>query len=144
MGLSLQSLISVLFFCFILLFIFFVNPYNKWNLLRFCELRFTHHIVIFITLAATILLSIMPMSLSPYWNGTLHELADKQQYDRMGDALLHGHLYIDKGDIDPALQTMKNPYDKAEREGLEMPDDVCVVLEDLANAVGLDLAACLK
>ena len=118
MGFSLQSLISVLFFSFLLLFIFFVNPYNKWNQLRFCELRFTHHVVIFITLAATILLSIMPMSLSPYWNGTLHELADKQQYDRMGDALLHGHLYIDNGDIDPALQMMKNPYDKAERERL--------------------------
>ena len=115
---SLQALISVLFFCFILLFIFFVNPNNKWNLIKFCEPRFTHYIIIFITLVVTVLLSVMPMSLSPYWNGTLHELSDKQQYDRMGDALLQGHLYIDNGDIDPALQTMKNPYDKAEREKL--------------------------
>ena len=34
---SLQALISVLFFCFILLFLFFVNPNNKWNLINFAN-----------------------------------------------------------------------------------------------------------
>lgn len=58
------------------------------------------------------------MPLSPYWNGTLKVFADKQQYDRMGDALLRGRLYIDNGDIDPALETMDNPYDLTERERL--------------------------
>ena len=76
------------------------------------------------------------MSLSPYWNGTIvgnvkqQEYrngalvniivynADKQQYDRLGDALLKGHLYIDNGNIDPALEKMENPYDAVLREKL--------------------------
>lgn len=118
MEFGLQHIISACGLSFVALFVFFISPYNKWHSIVMDELRFSNHIIIGFTLLLTIALCIMPMSLSPYWNGTLQELSDKQQYDRMGDALLQGHLYIDRGDIDPALQAMENPYDKTERERL--------------------------
>ena len=115
---SLQYTVSFCFFCFICLFLLFSLPPNKWHTLELNRLQSFHQVVILLTMLATVLVSILPMSLSPYWNGTVHELSDKQQYDRMGDALLQGHLYIDNGDIDPVLRAMENPYDKAERERL--------------------------
>ena len=80
------------------------------------EIRFSHKVVIVFSLLVTVLISILPMSLSPYWNGTMIYRADKQQYDKLGDSLLKGHLYIDNNDIDPALEAMRNPYDSDERE----------------------------
>ena len=117
---NLRYVVSLCFLCFILLFIFFIRPSNKWHSLAMSELQFTHRIVIELTLFITILLSVMPMPLSPYWNGSLKAFADKQQYDRMGDALLQGRLYIDNGEIDPALEAMENPYDARERERLNV------------------------
>lgn len=118
LGLSLQNMISISFLFFILLFSFFIWPNNKWHSLSMAEIGASQRIIISITLLATILISILPMPLSPYWNGTVKAFADKQQYDRMGDALLQGRLYIDNGDIDPALEAMENPYDTAARKRL--------------------------
>ena len=116
--LSLQNLISFSFACFICLLIFFIRPSNRWHSLALSEIGFNHRLIVAITLIFTILVSILPMPLSPYWNGSLKKAADKQQYDRMGDALLQGHLYIDNCDIDPSLEAMENPYDTKERERL--------------------------
>lgn len=115
---DLQIIVRLGFTCFILLFIIFIMPINRWHFLKMEELQPSHHIAIIIAVLATIAMSTIPMSLSPYWNGTLQELSDKQQYDRMGDALLEGHLYIDDGNIDRNLKEMDNPYDKFERERL--------------------------
>ena len=82
------------------------------------ELRSSHQFIIGVVLFATLLIVVCPMSLSPYWTGQIQLYADKQQYDRLGDALLQGHLYIDDGDIDPALEAMENPYDTEERKKL--------------------------
>ena len=116
--LNLQHFISLGFICFILLFLFFSLPNNKWHFLAITEITFFHNAVIAFTVLVTILITVLPMSLSPYWNGTIPYKADKQQYDRMGDALLQGRLYIDNGDIDPALEVMENPYDSVLRENL--------------------------
>lgn len=113
---SLHQAISVNLLCFIVIFAFFIRKTNKWHNLALSELQFLHRFIIIITLTLTILIAILPMPLSPYWNGSLKEFADKQQYDRLGDALLQGHLYIDNNDIDPALEAMENPYDRKERE----------------------------
>ena len=115
---NLQNWVSIAFVCFILLFIFFLKSNNKWHSIAMSDLQFSHRIIIELTLFATILIAVTPMPLSPYWNGSLKLFADKQQYDRLGDALLQGHLYIDNGDIDPVLKTMDNPYDFKEREKL--------------------------
>ena len=112
---GIQQIVSTGFFCFILIFAFFIWPNNKWHFLTMNEIRFSHKVVIVFSLLVTVLIAILPMSLSPYWNGTMIYMADKQQYDRLGDALLKGHLYIDNNDIDPALEAMENPYDSDER-----------------------------
>ncbi len=115
---TLQNWISVSFVSFLLLFIFFVLPNNKWHFLSIENFQFFHKSVIVITLLVTVLISILPMPLSPYWNGSLKQWADKQQYSRMADALLQGRLYIDNGNIDPKLEAMENPYDRTERKRL--------------------------
>ena len=117
---AVQHIVSTLFVCFILLFIFFIRPSNKWHYLSISNIGTSHFFVVLIILLTVVLLCILPMSLSPYWNGTMIYRADKQQYDRMGDALLQGRLYIDNNDIDPALEAMENPYDADERERLDI------------------------
>jgi len=97
---------------------FFIRPQNKWHFLAFSEISFIHKVVVELTVLMTILIAILPMSLSPYWNGELPSWSDKQQYARMADALLQGHLHIDNGNIDHRLKEMENPYDKTEREKL--------------------------
>ena len=70
-----------------------------------------------ITLAAEILLilaCILPMSLSPIWNGEVPD--HRNEYEVMADSLLEGHLYLDYDDIDPKLLTMENPYDPEARK----------------------------
>ena len=115
---SLQNLISLSFFFFLLLFVFFIRPNNKWHSLSMGEIGLKQNTIIVIILLAIISLCILPMPLSPYWNGTVKVFADKQQYDRLGDALLKGRLYIDNNDIDPALEAMDNPYNTQERQRL--------------------------
>ncbi|MBQ5345070.1 MAG: hypothetical protein J6F33_07740 [Acidaminococcaceae bacterium] len=80
------------------------------------EISFVHKVVVILTLLMTILIAIFPMSLSPYWNGTMVYKADKQQYAHMADALIKGHLYLDNGDVSSILEEMENPYDGKERE----------------------------
>ena len=116
----LQYLVSTIFASFLLIFIVFVRPSNKWHFLSVNEIQVPHQLIISLNLILTILVTVLPMSLSPYWNGSIPYKADKQQYDRMADALLQGHLYIDNGDIDPALSMMENPYDSVLRETWEV------------------------
>lgn len=73
-----------------------------------------------VTLTMTILLCILPMSLSPSYNGEIPDYMN--QYELIAESFLEGHLYIDYDDIDPKLSTMENPYDPAARES----DDVSV------------------
>ena len=133
---SLQHIVSSCFFCFILLLLFFIRPSNTWHHITINDIKPFHKIIIGLTLIGTVLAAVLPMSLSPYWNGTIvgnvkqQEYrngtlvniivynADKQQYDRLGDALLQGHLHIDNGNIDPVLEKMENPYDNGLREKL--------------------------
>ena len=115
---SIQYMTSFGVVFFILMLIFFMYPKNKWHLTTVSEIKIIHTAIIFFSILLTILVTILPMSLSPYWNGSMIYRADKQQYDRMGGALLQGRLYIDNNDVDPALEAMENPYDADERERL--------------------------
>lgn len=115
---SLSNIISSGLVFFVFLLFFFVRTANKWHNLAINEIENVHRIVVVISLMFTIFICIFPMSLSPCWNGTIHIASDKQQYGRLADSLLEGHLYIDKGDIDPALEAMENPYDTITREKL--------------------------
>ena len=42
------------------------------------------------------------------------------QYEELSEAMANGHLYVDNNDIDPKLLAMENPYDRNERERLDV------------------------
>ncbi len=67
---------------------------------------------------ATVLVCILPMSLSPYWNGEFPQ--HRNQYEVMAESLLNGHIYMDYDDIDPRLLEMDNPYDTMKRVELDV------------------------
>ena len=67
-------------------------------------------------LCATVLVCVLPMGLSPIWNG--QEPGHRNQYEVMAESLLKGHLYMDYDDVDPRLLTMANPYDPQLRDAL--------------------------
>ena len=63
----------------------------------------------FICMIITIVISVYPMSLSPVWNGKIP--GHRDQYERMAQSILNGHLYLEYEDVDPRLSEMENPYD---------------------------------
>lgn len=65
--------------------------------------------VIMVVLLLVILLCILPMGLSPSYNGEIPDYTN--QYELMAESILNGHLYIDYDDIDPRLLSMDSPYD---------------------------------
>ena len=52
----------------------------------------------FICMIITIVISVYPMSLSPVWNGTIP--GHRDQYERMAQSILNGHLYLEYEDVD--------------------------------------------
>lgn len=57
---------------------------------------------------------ILPMGLSPTYNG--EEPEHRNQYELITEAFLSGHLYFQYNDIDHRLLAMENPYDAEARE----------------------------
>ena len=74
--------------------------------------------IIPVVLLLTILLCIIPMGLSPYYNGERPDFTN--QYELMAESILNGHLYIDYPDIDPKLLALDNPYDFEARKAAEV------------------------
>lgn len=72
----------------------------------------------FLTLTMTILLCVLPMSLSPSYNGEKPDYMN--QYELLTESFLEGHLYIDYDDIDPKLIALDNPYDPEAREAADV------------------------
>lgn len=70
-----------------------------------------------IVILAVILVSVLPMGLSPVWNGKIPK--HRNQYEKMADAILAGHLYLDY-EVDEKLLKMKNPYDPDARKVLRV------------------------
>ena len=74
-----------------------------------------------LSLAAVLLtaaLCILPMGLSPAWNGEAAPYL--RQYGQLAEAILDGHFYLDDGDIDPRLLAMDNPYDFEARRAMDI------------------------
>lgn len=72
-------------------------------------------IILSIVMLAVILVSVLPMGLSPVWNGKIPK--HRNQYEKMADAILAGHLYLDY-EVDEKLLNMENPYDPDARKEL--------------------------
>jgi len=76
------------------------------------------HIVMAVAGILTIAICILPMDLSPFWNGQIP--MHRNQYEVMADSILDGHLYMDY-EVDERLLAMENPYDYDTRvaEGID-------------------------
>ena len=61
------------------------------------------------TALAAVLITTLPMTLAPYWNGTVK--GHRNQYELIAESFLHGRLDFEYTDIDPRLGEMENPYD---------------------------------
>ncbi len=70
----------------------------------------------------TMLLCVLPMGELPLWNG--EDPGHRDQYERMAEAILDGHLYLEYG-TEEALAKLENPYDPAQRAtaGVNFPWD---------------------
>lgn len=89
---------------------------NKKSILRTTTIEETGvkgKVVIAITCILVIMLCVLPMDLSPFWNGQIP--FHRNQYELLADSILEGHIYINYDDVDPKLLTMDNPYDWQER-----------------------------
>lgn len=78
-------------------------------------LRSKSLIIVTIVCLATVLACILPMGLSPTWNGEFPQW--RNQYEVLTQSLLQGKIYLDLP-VDPLLLEMENPYDPAARQAL--------------------------
>ncbi len=93
--------------------VFLCRPSSLLNRREAGTLSVRDRVLILLVLFATIAVCVLPMSLSPYWNGTVP--FHRNQYEKLADAILEGHIYIDYGDDTSELEAMENPYDPAAR-----------------------------
>ncbi len=69
--------------------------------------------LLYMVIGITVLFAIVPMQLSPYHNGKIPKHRD--QYEKMTDAIMEGHLYLDEK-VDDKLLELENPYDPKPRK----------------------------
>ncbi len=70
-------------------------------------------VIIFVVMVAVTLAITLPMSLNWVWNED--SWGHHGQYEKLTEALLDGHLYMDY-EVDPKLMQLGNPYDRGQRE----------------------------
>lgn len=102
--------------CFWAIFIYMLVLCNKNSILQkttIDNMGIKGWVIIGITCALLIALCVLPMDLSPTWNG--RNPMHRNQYEVMAQSILNGHLYMDYEDVDPKLLTMENPYDWQQR-----------------------------
>ena len=90
------------------------RPGSWLNSFPASEVSLKHNLITLAAQIALILVCVLPMSLSPIWNGEVPD--HRNEYEVMADSLLEGHLYLDYDDVDPKLLTMENPYDPEARQ----------------------------
>lgn len=97
------------------IFVYLIVICNKKSILRITTIEMVgvkEKIVITITCVLLILLCILPMDLSPIWNGQIP--LHRNQYEILADSILNGHIYFDY-EVDPKLLAMDNPYSLQDR-----------------------------
>ena len=73
----------------------------------------SHRWIGFVVLMLTIFVLVYPMSLNWVWDEG--SWGHHGQYEKMAEAILDGHLYMDY-EVDPKLLALDNPYDRVARE----------------------------
>lgn len=107
------TLIGICLWCFIGLVLWFIRPNSPLHQGYFSMGKTAQRWFSVILCVATILLCVLPMTVSPIWTG--EEVTYRNQYEVMADRMLEGHLTFDY-EPDPALLAMENPYDRDARD----------------------------
>lgn len=92
--------------------------FGRLHTLRLGDAAKEHRWLIILVCILTVALCVLPMNLSPYYNGEVPN--HRNQYEETADAFLHGHLYLDETP-DPALSELENPYDYNLRNASGIP-----------------------
>lgn len=120
LGAELQSrkyfLEGFVFWSIVVFIIYAVRPNARLSTETVETTNHRYGFMIALVAELTILLCILPMSLSPSYNG-----GDPQwrtQYEVLAESILDGRVNLDYGDMDPRLLELDNPYDFAARDGI--------------------------
>lgn len=105
--------VGFLFWCCVVFGLFISRPSSLLHKLRTDNMGVWGRVLTLILLISTIAVCILPMSLSPYWNGEIP--GHRNQYEKLAESILDGHVYLDYGDDTSALEALENPYDPAKR-----------------------------
>ena len=92
------------------------RPEGKIHTIRIGQTNFLSSVFICLLSVALILVCVLPMSLSPHWNGTYP--SEVTEYEEMTQAILKGQIWLDL-EVDPRLVAMENPYDVNARRSIE-------------------------
>ncbi|MBR4767712.1 MAG: hypothetical protein IK088_01925 [Lachnospiraceae bacterium] len=104
-------MVYILFLVFALLF----RPGSALQRMKAGDDTVKNKIITALFIAVTVFVLVFPMHLPRAWNGEVP--MHRNQYERMAESLLQGHLYI-FDDADPKLAEMENPYDPAARKAI--------------------------
>lgn len=100
--------IGISIYISILFVIWLFRPSSTIHRIIFDLCEFKNKIINIILCVITIMICIIPMSLSPAYNGK--DANWRNQYELMADAMIDGHIYFDY-EVDERLLNMDNPYD---------------------------------
>ncbi|MBP5197932.1 MAG: hypothetical protein J6033_02650, partial [Lachnospiraceae bacterium] len=114
-----HTLIAILFWGLLIVLLFLSTKNSILQTTTLEHLKTKDFVTIFITFVLISILLIAPMGLTPTWNG--RQPAHRDQYERLADAILEGHLYIEYEDYDVRLEQMENPYDYRARIDEQIP-----------------------
>lgn len=101
-----------IFAVFVCVLLFAFRPNSKIYMLDMENSKWLQKTIIVCVCIATILFSILPMSLIPIWNGEYP--AHRNQYELITESFLEGRLDFNYGD-EWKLEKVENPYDLSER-----------------------------
>ena len=105
---------GVLFWLGLIALIILVRPGSKIHQVRCDQLKTRHFLLIFVMMALWIMGMAKVMSMPDGWNGK--DPMHRDQYERITESFLNGHLYFEYDNIDPKLLAMENPYDTEARD----------------------------
>ena len=88
-------------------------PMLEFNNRKFCEATVKDKRIGLVFMAFVIFVCLLPMDLSPVYNG--QQQNQRQQYEKQAEAFAEGHLYLDL-EVDDKLLAMDNPYDRWARD----------------------------
>lgn len=108
------SALRAVLYLLLSVFIFSALPISPLFKIKLSEKNHIKNALIAFTLIVTIILSVVPMTLNPIWNGEIP--GHRAEYEEAADAYLEGRLNIETEEIPQALKDLQNPYDYGARK----------------------------